>query len=303
MELRHLRYFVAVAEEMHFGRAAQRLHIVQPALSKQISALERELGFHLFTRTKRSVAFTPAGEAFYQDARDILARVDRATELTKLTAGGALGTLDIGFASPVIWSVLQPILRRQREAFPGIRLHLHELHSAPQMRMLREGKLDAGFLTATGPDELLEFTPVAHEAIVIALPAEHRLAGEERVDLSELADERFILVSRSTAPGFFAHCVELCQRYGFTPEIVEEGNTPAALYGMVAAGLGVSLGPESASIVPWHGVTFKHATKASSVEFSVAYRRDDTSQALASFLRTVDEVVAEVDTSSRAAAS
>jgi DNA-binding transcriptional LysR family regulator len=293
MELRHLRYFVAVAEEMHFGRAAQRLHIVQPALSKQISALERELGFQLFTRTKRSVAFTAAGEAFYHDARDVLARVDRATELTKQTAAGALGTLDIGFASPVIWSVLQPILRRQRAAFPGVHLHLHELHSSPQMRMLREAKLDAGFLTTTGPDELLEFRPVADEAIVIALPEEHRLAGEEQIDLAELADERFILVSRSTAPGFFAHCMELCQRYGFSPAVVEEGNTPAALYGMVAAGLGVSLGPESASIVPWHGVTFKHVTKPSSVEFSVAYRRDDTSQALASFLATVDEVVAD----------
>lgn len=292
MELRHLRYFVAVAEEMHFGRAAQRLHIVQPALSKQISALERELDVQLFTRTKRSVAFTPAGAAFYQDALDVLARVDRATELTKHTAAGALGTLDIGFASPVIWSVLQPILRRQRASFPGVRLHLHELHSSPQMRLLREGKLDAGFLAAAGPDELLEFKPVAHESIVIALPEGHRLATEERIDLTDLADERFILVTRSTAPVFFAHCVELCRRYGFSPSVVEEGNTPAALYGMVAAGLGVSLGPESASIVPWHGVTFKHVTKASSVEFSVAYRREDTSRALASFLETVDEVVA-----------
>jgi DNA-binding transcriptional LysR family regulator len=161
--------------------------------------------------------------------------------------------------------------------------------------MLREGKLDAGFLTTTGPDELLEFRPVAHEAIVIALPEHHRLSGEERIDLAEVADERFILVSRSTAPGFFAHCVELCQRYGFSPAVVEEGNTPAALYGMVAAGLGVSLGPESASIVPWKGVIFKQVTKPSSVEFAVAYRRDDASQALASFLGTVDEVVAELE--------
>jgi DNA-binding transcriptional LysR family regulator len=295
MELRHLRYFVAVAEEMHFGRAAQRLHIVQPALSKQIIALERELDVRLFTRTKRRVAFTAAGAAFYQDARDVLARVDRATELTKRTAAGALGTLDIGFVSPVIWSVLQPILRRQRESFPGVHLHLHELHSSPQMRMLREGKLDAGFLTTTGPDELLDFKPVCHEAIVVAIPEQHRLAGEERIDLAELANERFVLVSRSTAPGFFAHCVELCQRYGFSPAVVEEGNTPAALYGMVAAGLGVSLGPESASIVPWQGVTFKHVTKESSVEFAVAHRRGDTSQALASFLGTVDEVVAELE--------
>src|SRR6266540_1112001 len=269
MELRHLRYFVAVAEEMHFGRAAQRLHIVQPALSKQISALERELGVLLFSRTKRSVAFTPAGEAFYQEARDVLARVDRASELTRLTAAGALGTLDIGFASPVMWSVLQPILRKHREAFPGVRLHLHELHSAPQMRMLREGKLNAGFVRARGDDELLEFRPVCREGIV--------------------------LVSRNTAPGFFADCVDLCQSYGFSPVVVEEGNTPAALYGMVAAGLGVSLGPESASVVPWRGVTFKPVTNASSVEFAVAYRRDDKSKALASFLATVDDVVAGLD--------
>jgi DNA-binding transcriptional LysR family regulator len=295
MELRHLRYFVAVAEEMHFGRAAQRLHIVQPALSKQISALERELGLLLFSRTKRSVAFTPAGEAFYQEARDILARVDRASELTRLTASGALGTLDIGFASPVMWSVLQPILRKQREAFPGVHLHLRELHSAPQMRMLREGKLNAGFVRARGDDELLEFRPVCREAIVVVLPEQHRLAREERVDLAELADERFILVSRNTAPGFFADCLDLCQSYGFSPVVVEEGNSPAALYGMVAAGLGVSLGPESASVVPWRGVTFKHVTNASSVEFAVAYRRDDKSKALASFLATVDNVVAGLD--------
>jgi DNA-binding transcriptional LysR family regulator len=295
MELRHLRYFVAVAEEMHFGRAAQRLHIVQPALSKQISALERELGVRLFSRTKRSVAFTPAGEAFYNEAREVLQRVERASELTKLTAAGALGTLDIGFASPIMWSVLQPILRRQREAFPGVHLHLHELHSSPQMRMLREGKLNAGFVRAAGPDDVLELKPVAHEGIVVALPEHHRLAQEERLDLAELADESFVLVSRSTAPAFFDDCIKLCQSYGFTPAVVEEGNTPAALYGMVAAGLGVSLGPESASRVPWRGVTFKQVTKEPVVEFSVAYRRDDASQALASFLTTVDEVVAELE--------
>lgn len=296
MELRHLRYFVAVAEEMHFGRAAQRLHIVQPALSKQVSALERELGVRLFSRTKRSVEFTPAGAAFYNEARDVLRRVDRATELTKLTAGGALGTLEIGFTSPIIWSVLQPVLRRQRERFPGVRLHLKELHTTPQLRMLREGKLNAGFVRAGGPDELLEFRPVLREGIIVALPEGHRLANEERVDLASLADERFMLVSRSTAPGFYDNCMALCESYGFTPAIVEEGNTPAALYGMVAAGLGVSLGPESASRIPWTGVVFKQPTKQPVVvEFSVVYRRADPSQTLASFLATVDEVVADGD--------
>jgi DNA-binding transcriptional LysR family regulator len=296
MELRHLRYFVAVAEEMHFGRAAQRLHIVQPALSKQISALERELGVRLFSRTKRTVAFTPAGAAFYNEARDVLRRVERASELTKLTAAGALGTLEIGFVSPVIWSVLQPILRRQREAFPGLHLHLHELHTIPQLRLLREGRLSAGFVRAPGPDEVLEFKPVCHEAIVVALPEDHRLAHEERVDLAELAHERFILVSRSTAPAFFDDCVNLCLSYGFSPAVVEEGNTPAALYGMVAAGLGVSLGPESAGRVPWRGVTFKRPTRDPVVvEFSVAYRRGDTSPTLAGFLATVDEVVAGLE--------
>lgn len=297
MELRHLRYFVAVAEEMHFGRAAQRLHIVQPALSKQIGALERELGVSLFSRSKRSVAFTPAGAAFYDEAKDVLRRVDRARELTQLTATGALGTLEIGFTSPIIWSVLQSILRRQRESFPGVRLHLQELHSSPQIRMLREGKLNAGFVRASGPDELLEFKPVLHEGIVLALPDNHRLAQEERVDLAELADERFIFVSRSTAPGFFDDCIALCQDYGFSPAVVEEGNTPAALYGMVAAGLGVSLGPESASRIPWSGVTFKRPTREPVVvEFAVAYRRGDDSRTLASFLESVDHAVAESGT-------
>ena len=291
MELRHLRYFVAVAEEMHFGRAAQRLHIVQPALSKQISALERELGVELFSRTKRSVAFTPAGQAFYNEARDVLRRVERATDLTKLAATGALGTLEIGFTSPIIWSVLQPILRRQREVFPGVRLHLKELHTSPQLRLLRDGKLNAGFVRTPGRDELLEFKPVLHEGIVIALPEDHRLATQERIDLAELADERFILVSRDTAPGFFDDCIALCQSYGFSPAVVEEGNTPAALYGMVAAGLGVSLGPTSASRIPWTGVAFKLPTREPViVEFAVAYRRNDPSQTLAAFLTAVDQV-------------
>jgi DNA-binding transcriptional LysR family regulator len=296
MELRHLRYFVAVAEELHFGRAAQRLHIVQPALSKQISALERELGVCLFSRTKRSVAFTPAGTAFYTEAREILNRVDQATAVTKLTAAGAVGTLDIGFASPVIWSFLQPILRRQRKAYPGVRLHLHELQSSPQIRMLREGKLHAGFVVRpAGADEVLEFRPVWHEGIVVALPDNHRLAGEEEIDLAQLADERFILVSRTTAPGFFDNCLDLCRSFGFTPAVVEEGNTPAALYGLVAAGLGVSLGPTSASKIPWHGVTFKHATNEPVVEFTVAFRRADASKALEAFLGIVDAVVAELE--------
>ena len=299
MELRHLRYFVAVAEEMHFGRAAQRLHIVQPALSKQISALERELGVLLFSRTKRSVAFTPAGAAFYNEARDVLRRVDRARERVELTAAGALGTLDIGFAGPAMWAILPPLLRAHREAFPGVHLHLHEVGSGPQIRLLREGKLNAGFVRVAGDDEMLEFRPVWRDGIVVALPEEHPLAQGGKVDLAELADERFILVSRSYAPGFHDDCMALCESYGFTPTVVEEGNTPAALFGMVAAGLGVTLAPSCELNVPWRGVTFQHPTRDPIVvEFAVAYRRSDDSPTLAAFLTTVDEVVAELAHSS-----
>jgi len=296
MELRHLRYFVAVAEDMHFGRAAKRLHIVQPALSKQIAALERELGVMLISRTKHRIAFTPAGRAFFEEALDILRRVDHATRTAKMTESGAIGSLDIGFNGPAMLTVLPPLLREHHRRFPGVRFVLHELPSAPLVRSLKDGALDAGFVYPFPPDEMLQFVTVLREPFVVGLPESHRLAAESAIDLADCADDTFVLVSRSGSPGFFDRCLALCQGYGFSPAVIEEGNSPAARYGMVSAGIGVTVVAESGVHAPFPGVVFRPLVDPSvDVELAFAYRPTDDSAALAALIQTLQEVVGPLE--------
>jgi DNA-binding transcriptional LysR family regulator len=295
VELRHLRYFVAVAEELHFGRAAQRLGIVQPALSKQIVALERELGVRLFIRSKRNVSITEAGQALYSEARDILQRVDHATDSAKLTDSGALGSLAIGFIGPAMWNILPPLMREHRVRVPGMHFRLYEMTSGPMLQQVRDGILDAGFIRPFGHDEALEIKTVWSEPFVIAMVENHPLAKRDVVDLADAANETFVLVSREGSPGLFDQCLALCQSYGFSPLAIQEGNTGGAMFGMVAAGLGVTLVPESSDLVPWPGVVFRPLTKTEpELALAVAFRRDNSSSALASFLETVDAVVEEL---------
>lgn len=295
VELRHLRYFVAVAEELHFGRAAQRLGIVQPALSKQIVALERELGVTLFIRTKREVRITEAGQTLYAEARDILRRADHATDTAKLTEAGALGSLVIGFIGPAMWNILPRLMRDYRTRFPGMHFRLYEMTSAPIVQQVRDGILDAGFIRPFGHDETVEIRTIWSEPFVIAVPENHPLARKEVVDLAGAADETFVLVSRAQSPGLFDQCLALCQSYGFSPAVVEQGDTGGAMFGMVAAGLGVTVVPESSKVVPWPGVALRPLTKSDlQVELAIAYRRSDQAPALVSFLETVDLVVGEL---------
>ncbi len=280
-----------MAEELHFGRAAQRLHIVQPALSKQIMALERELGVRLLDRTKRRVAFTTAGEAFYEEARVILHQVARAVDVAQMTAAGQVGNLEVGFIGPAMWTVLPPTLREHRRRFPEVRFHLHELASGTQERQLEEGLLDAGFVRPSSDTETLGFITVWREQFVVGVPDDHHLASAPVIDLAELANETFILVPRRDSPGFYNQCLAVCHSYGFDPPAVQEGNAPSALYGMVAAGLGVTLAPASALNVPWRGVVFRPLDRKSpEVELAVAYRREAPSQALSAFLDTITPV-------------
>ena len=304
MELRHLRYFVAVAEDLHFGRAAKRLHIVQPALSKQIAALERELGVTLFSRTKHRTAFTPAGEAFFEEALDILRRVDHATRTAKMTESGAVGSLDIGFIAPAMWSVLPGLLREHRRRHPGVRFVLQEMPSEPQVRRLKDGELDAAFVSPFGPDELISFTTVWREPFVVGLPERHRLARESVVDLADCADETFVLVSRVRSPGFFDQCLRVCQSHGFSPEVIEEGNSPAARCGMVSAGIGVTVAQECISRASWPGVVFRPLVHSDvQAELGVAFRRSDRSATVASLLQTLEQVVEGLEITSEAAPS
>lgn len=303
VELRHLRYFVAVAEELHFGRAAQRLGIVQPALSKQIVALERELGVPLFIRTKRAVSITEAGQALYEEARNILQRAGHAAETAKLTDAGALGNLAIGFIGPAMWNILPALMRQHRDRVPGIHFRLHELSSDVIVEQIRDGILDVGFIRPFGHDEAVEIRTVLREPFAIVVPEGHPLARQEVVDLADAAKETFVLVSRKQSPGYFDQCLALCQSYGFSPLVIEEGNTGGAMFGMVAAGLGVTLVPATSDVVQWPQIAFRPLTKSEPlVDLAIAYRRDDDGPSLAAFLETVKLVLEEFDAEPSASA-
>jgi len=292
VELRHLRYFVAVAEELHFGRAAQRLHIVQPALSKQIANLESELGVQLFHRTRRRVTITGAGAALYEEVRVILHRIDRAVETAQMTAAGQIGSLDLGFIGPAMWSVLPKLLESHHRRVPDVRFRLSELSSVNQIASLRDGRLDAAFVRLPLHDyDDVNFSVVLREPFVVTLPEEHPAAVLPSVDLAELAAEPFIFVPRRVEPGFYDRCIALCQSYGFSPRIVEEGTGPTAICGMVATGLGITLSPSSILNAPWPGVVFRQLSRSGpELELAVATRREEHSAALRGFLETVAEI-------------
>jgi DNA-binding transcriptional LysR family regulator len=292
VELRHLRYFVAVAEELHFGRAAQRLHIVQPALSKQIASLENEIGVQLFERTRRRVTITGAGRVLYEEVRVILQRIERAVETAQMTAAGQVGSLDLGFIGPAMWSVLPRLLESHHRRLPDVRFRLSELSSAAQIASLRDGTLDAGFVRLPLHEfDDVEFTVVLREPFVVTLPEAHPAASVESVDLADLAADPFIFVPRRVEPGFHDRCIALCQSYGFSPSIVEEGTGPTAICGMVATGLGITLSPASILNAPWPGVVFRELSRPGlELELAVATRREEHSAALRGFLDTVAEI-------------
>ncbi len=296
MELRHLRYFVALADELHFGRAAQRLHIVQPALSKQIAALERELGVQLFVRTKRSVAITDAGRVFAPEARSILMRVERAIETTKLTAQGDIGRLEIGCIAPATWSVLPGALRSFSQRYPGVKLRLTELPSASQLDALHSGTIDVGFVRLPLHDDMLRFDIIHREPFIATVPETHPLAAQKDISVRELAAEPFIAATRSAEPGFYDQCIAVFAEHGVVPRVVEEGNAPSAILGMIAMGLGVTVSPASILSMPRVGVVCRPLRKSSVVlELGVVRHPEPGPPALDAFLQAVGEVSTAVE--------
>jgi DNA-binding transcriptional LysR family regulator len=257
MELRHLRYFVAVAEELHFGRAALRLHIVQPALSKQIASLEHELGVQLFQRTKRHVGLTEAGEVLLEDARQILAQADGAVMRANQASRGEIGSLTIGFIAPVLWELLPRVLRRYRARYPEVRLFLKDLHNSESVDGVLSKQLDLAFVRLPiGPRPELACMTVHEEPVILAVPDNHPFAARGRVSLADLADEPIIMIPRSQEPVLFDYYTSLCADAGFSPSVVHEVNRTPVAVGLVAGGLGLAFVPSSARHVAHSGVSY-----------------------------------------------
>ena len=291
MELRHLRYFVAVGEEQHYGRASRRLRVAQPALSRQIQDLEEEIGFKLFERLPRGVKLSAAGKLFLEDARRILQEVNEATARAGRVARGHSGTLRVGFTENASWrGVVPDSFRRFREQQPDAELQLYPAASLDQIEAITAGRLDAGFVNfMPKADSELNQLAVADQHIELAVSKRHPLAKLKKARLRDLVDAAFIWFPRWAGPAFYDQMMEACYRGGLkSPRIVQEGNNEATILSLVSTGLGVGwvLGtarwrsPATVAILP---VVDLNVT----LRLALAWRRDNNSPLLASFIAKV----------------
>lgn len=263
MELRHLRYFLAVAEELSFRRAAQRLHVTQPTLSVQVRQLEEQLGVTLFERDTHHVRLTVPGMHFQEHARDLVRRAADARLRVRRVASGETGELSVGFVASLGHGLLPRVVRDYRRKFPGVELHLFQMETAQQIEALANRRLDLGFIGMGLSADLadLEIAPVADERLMAAFPEDHPLLlwrGRPRksIPLGHLQGEPFLFASRKSAPLFNPWLLLLCRQAGFQPEVVREEGEPVTVLNYVAAGLGVSILPEQFSKLFTVGVAF-----------------------------------------------
>lgn len=292
MELRHLRYFVAVAEHLHFGRAAEALMTAQPSLSRQILQLEDELGVRLFDRTNRHVALTDAGRRFLVDARRTLYAADASVRHARENAEGTRGELRIGFIVGAMLQLLPSALREHRRRYPNVDVSPHIVSYLEAAPALLAGSIDIAWsVTATSDPDIVSQT-VAHDRLLAAMPSDHRLARKQTIDIGEFSDETLIAFSRSIAPRLYDVVLELCLTSGYHPSRVHEAIDALSLLGLVAAGFGVSLIPFPWSAVQVPGVVFSEITSDFYVEEALSWHRDRATPIVRAFVDTTVELLA-----------
>lgn len=295
MELRHLRYFVAVATELHFGRAAKLLHISQPPLSMQIRALEDELGVALLNRTRRQVSVTRAGKAFLHDARQILERAEQAISTARRAARGEIGELVVGFISVADYNLLPLVLREFRRRYPRVTLSLRELTTGAQIAELFEGRIDVGFLLPPVNEPTIESVPILREPLIAAIPERHPLAKTRgAIPLASLSGAPFIMTPRQMAPGLHDDIVSFCRSAGFSPQVIQEAIQMQTVISLVSAEMGVALIPESLQNLQRTGVVYKRLKEQSPLtEIRLAWRASDDLPALKLFIQLAREIAEE----------
>ncbi|MBD0272556.1 MAG: LysR family transcriptional regulator [Acetobacteraceae bacterium] len=296
MELRHLRYFVADAEEGHVTRAAERLGMQQPPLSQQIKAIERELDVQLFRRKARGVELTEAGRAFLDDARAILARVGQASDTARRTARGEQGRLCVGVTPTGPFHPFVPlVIRAFREAFPLVSLTLEECLKTELVERLRTGRMDVAFLRTPATDlDGLAVHPLLEERMVVALPSDHRpgrsgRGGGEALSFKDLANETFIVYARKDGPAIYDATIAACLKAGFSPRLGQEAPRITSALGLVAAGLGIAVVPASMRRMAMDGVAYRPLKGAAQPKavLTLASRRGDPSAVVRHFLNLV----------------
>lgn len=286
-DLRQLRYFVAVAEEMHFGRAAERLHMTQPPLSHAIAVLEEQLGVELFERSRRGVTLTAPGAALLPEARRLLAETAALPELVKRAAAGESGSLALSFVSSADYSMLPQFLRKYRTRYPQVQLTLREATSDVQVEDLLHGRIDCGFLIPPLPEQaqgVLDYMPVLSEPLILATPA--GTPGDTRpVWLKNAPRLPLIIFPREASPALHDAILSCFAAAGITPQIGQQAIQMQTIVGLVSSGMGLALVPESVSNLMRRGVEYRPLRDAvPHVETGIAWRRDNDSPVLKGFL-------------------
>src|SRR5712691_10900622 len=290
MELRHLRYFVAVGEDEHYGRAAQRLRVAQPALSSQIQDLEREIGFQLFDRLPRGVRLSAGGKVFLEDCRRILQEVDEAAVRAERAARGLIGTLRVGFTESASWhGVVPDALREFRRRHPDAELLLSPLISLDQVEAVRSGRLDAGFVYVPTSDSDMAHVHVASHQVVLATPRRHPVSRLKRLRLRDLAETDFVWFPRRQHPANYDRLLQACSRGGLTnPRIVQEAVDQATMLSLVSCGLGVAFVTDATRWrCPKDVVLRRVIDLRLPVLVSLIWRKDNQSPLLARFVADV----------------
>lgn len=284
-----MKYFVAVAEELHFSRAADRVHICQPPLSQQIKSLEEELGARLLNRDSRNVSLTEAGRAFLEDAREILSRTEEAARRALKVAQGNEGRLTVGFVLPALDTFFPEAVREFRSSYPLVELVLHEMGTPGQLEALKLNRLDLGISRLFQHDTAgLVFEPMVEEPYILAIPRDHPLVSKKQVHLRLLCGEPLILFPRQTHPALHDRIVSSLSTAGGAPSIVQEVMTKATAIALAAAGIGLALVPESAKKQKRKGVVFRRIVgPLPKVELSLVWKQENDHPCLHNFINLV----------------
>ena len=297
MELRHLRSFLTVAEELHFGRAAARLHISQPPLSQQIRRLEDEIGARLFRRTNRLVQLTPAGRAFLAEARQAIAAAERAVGAAQRAERGELGELVVGYVTSATYGPLPDVIRMFRRRLPEVEVKLRNLRSVQQSQALIDRRIDVGLVRPHAADSRLVYEALWREPVVVALPSDHPLAHRAAIDIAGLATDIFLIApAEEDTAAFHDEVFALCRKAGFTPRVDDGVPDVQAALAMVAAGLGTHLVAAELQRFRRKGVVYRPLRPRSlRIELGLAWRRDDDSALVQQFRRVARERARRTD--------
>jgi DNA-binding transcriptional LysR family regulator len=293
MELRHLRYFVAVAEDLSFTKAAGKLHLAQPSLTRQIHNLEEELGVRLLNRSKSRVTLTEEGRSFLADTRRILALATESVLAVQRLSRGEVGQLNIAYLPNFDFEMLPESLRAFRQTFPHVALNLFDMTPAEQLRALEARKIDLGFVGLPPAPMVgaIECESIAQHRIVAVLPVNHPLARKRQLSLSDLETMFFVGMSEKTHPGFREWLNRTCQQAGFTPRVLQDAELEPALMTFVAEGLGVTLAREHIKKLPHPGVVFRPLAPVLKSDYCIAWNRNNDSRALRQYVEIIKDLV------------